>query len=405
MTTTELDIIGAALTDPRITQTTHLEANQFNNPTHGAIWATIRNLHTQGQRPEPGLILNANPGPADIVSQILIEAATAGIPANADAYAQIITEKARTRDLANALIQARQALNSGETSEEVITRITRAIRTETHTERVIEQAMTLDEFVDQPIPAQEWVIPNLLAKGDRLVLTGVEGWGKSMLARQISVCAAAGIDPFTYRDYEPRRVLIVDCENPLPIMVNKLRDLRNEMDRRNKPTNDRLWIQRFPQGLDLAKPHDRLTLHELVRMFRPDLMYIGPAYKLYVGGAQQREEDLARQVTSVLDGLREEFGFALILEHHSPHATPGQRRTVRPIGSSLWLRWPEFGLGLAPADNDSITSQGTRNAELIPWRGARDERPWPTQLQSGGTLPWINVGPIPADPYHQYRSA
>ena len=387
----ELELIGAALTDPRITTLTDISPHHFDNPEHGAIWQAITQLHEQGIKPDPALITAESTG--RINPATLVAAIGTGIPANADAYADIIRAHAQRRDLLAALTRAKQQHDQGDDAERIITSLTAALDTTTGTEVAIADAMTLDEFVDQDIPPQEWVIPGLLAKGDRLVLTGVEGLGKSMLARQLAVCAAAGLTPFDFRTTEPKRALIVDCENPLRIMADKLRALRDEMIYRNKPTEDRLWIKRFPQGLDLAKPGDRLTLHALCRMFRPDLLYIGPAYKLYVGGAQQREEDLARQVTSVLDGLREEFGFALILEHHSPHAPPGQKRSVRPIGSSLWLRWPEFGLGLAPLDGPITDKNGVRNAELRPWRGGRDERPWPKELQSGGTLPWVDPGP------------
>ena len=210
----------------------------------------------------------------------------------------------------------------------------------------------------------------------------------SVAMRQIGVCLAAGIHPFSLHAIRPKRVLFVDCENPERIMMAKLGDLRTVIRARGAQTGDRFTLKRYPQGLNLAEPRERLDLHHLLTLVRPDLLLIGPAYKLYVGGASQREEDLARLVTSHLDGLREEFGFALVLEHHSPHGN-SEGRSVRPIGSSLWLRWPEFGLGLRPQDGTKIVD---RCADLVPWRGSRDERPWPHRLEPGGPgcLPWVD---------------
>lgn len=391
---TERDLLAAALIQPAITETVALTGGAFDSGIHGAIWDAIGALHLDEKRPDPSLIVeHARRHGARVDHPMIVDlVGRPAIAANADNYAEQIVEHRRRRDLADALIRAKQALDSGATYEDATRPLSAAIDIADGAEQEVEQLMTLDEFVDQDIPDRQWVIPGLMARGDRLVLTGTEGLGKSMLARQLAVCTAAGVHPFRLQDVEPMKVLIVDCENPLDIMVSKLRGMRDWATARGRPTGDRLWVRRYPQGLDLAQVADRLKLHTLIRTIRPDLLYIGPAYKLYVGGANSREEDLARQVTSVLDGLREEFGFALILEHHSPHESQGQKRTVRPIGSSLWRRWPEFGFGLAPAESGNVS--GRRVADVIHWRGARDERDWPPLIESGGVLPWIDPNPI-----------
>lgn len=391
---TERDLLAAALMHPGITETTKISGVTFESGTHGAIWDAIAAIHLRGERPDPVLIVEeaGRTNVARVDHAMIVDlVGRPAVAANADHYAEQVIEHRRRSDLANALTRARQALESGASYEDATRPLSSAIDRTDGAEVEVEQLLTLDEFVDQDLPPRQWVIPGLMARGDRLVLTGTEGLGKSMLARQLAVCAAAGVHPFTFRDVDPMRVLIVDCENPLDIMVSKLRGMRDWAKSRGRPTEDRLWIRRYPQGLDLAQVPDRLKLHSLIRTIRPDLLYIGPAYKLYIGGANAREEDLARQVTSVLDGLREEFGFALILEHHSPHETAGQKRTVRPIGSSLWRRWPEFGFGLAPADSGNV--YGRRVADVIHWRGARDERDWPSTVESGGVLPWIDSNP------------
>src|SRR5690606_2357350 len=72
---------------------------------------------------------------------------------------------------------------------------------------------TLAEFLSGGDDPADWVIPGLLERGDRFILTGSEGLGKSVLFRQIAVGAAAGIHPFTQRRIDPNRVLYVDVEN------------------------------------------------------------------------------------------------------------------------------------------------------------------------------------------------
>ena len=131
-----------------------------------------------------------------------------------------------------------------------------------------------------------------------------------------------------------------------------------------------------------------MKLRRLCQITQPDLVVAGPVYKMYVGGSNSREEDLARVVVSALDALREEFKFALILEHHQPKGSGGTRDGA-PIGSSLWMRWPEFGFSLKLTEESTFHD---RQAELVRWRGDRDDRDWPKYLTSGGigNLPWID---------------
>lgn len=395
LTETERDLLGAALLDPRLTESVHLTPAEFDDGRHEAIWSALATLHQNGTTPDPATIVaTAKAAGAVIDHAMIVDLVGRGVPANADQYAEIIREAARARRLIDAMRRGEQMLQRGHATDEVSAALAKAIDPPDVETRDIEDALTLDEFVDQPMPPDEWVIPDLLTKGDRAIITGAEGFGKTQLIRQIAICAAAGINPFTFAKHPPARVLYVDAENPKKIMQKRMGEIREFTRYRNLATDDRLWVKRYPQGLDLAQISDRLLLRSLCRMFRPDLLVIGPAYKLYVGGGHEKDEALARQVTSAIDGLREEFGFAVILEHHSPHGGPNGRST-RPFGSSLWLRWPEFGLGLAKADRkpSEYDPPGKRFATVDHWRGARDDRPWPEELESHGVLPWVDPDP------------
>ena len=55
-------------------------------------------------------------------------------------------------------------------------------------------------------------------------------------------------------------------------------------------------------------------------------------------------------------------------------------RPLRPTGSSLWLRWPEFGYGLRRAKTDD--AEEFHRVEVVAWRGARGERNWPGELMA-----------------------
>lgn len=390
---TERELVGAALTDPRILPATRIDGEHFDSPALGAIWDAMRTIHADRREPTPSLIISQ--AKARIDPGIFPELVGLGVPINADTYASQILDAHRRRGIANTLIRAKQALDTGIATDEIVGKLTSQIGGVTDAEQDAEDLLTIDEFVDQELPPEQWIIPGLFAVGERAIITGGEGLGKSMLMRQMALCAAAGYHPFDFTRFHPARVLIIDAENPKPIMVRKFKGIRDVLAEKGLNPGVNCWVKRYPQGLDLAESRDRLALHNLCMLTRPELLVIGPAYKLYVGGSNSREEDLARMVTKVLDGLREEFGFALMLEHHSPHENSQTgKRAPRPIGSSLWRRWPEYGFGLT---GNGLTRDAfgrmRRSVEIKHWRGQREDRPWPTELESGGRLPWTATNP------------
>lgn len=243
----------------------------------------------------------------------------------------------------------------------------------------------VDEFLAQADDPYDWVIPNLIERGDRLLLTAGEGVGKSTMLRQIAVAVSAGIHPWRLSQMEPKRVLLVDVENLERKVRREIRPLLELVGRDYNPGN--LGIEVRVGGMDLSRASDQRWLGSKVSAFRPDLLVIGPLYQLH--GApdkgDQGGEDNARRLSRTLDRLRERYGCALIMETHAPHGSMGTR-DLRPFGSSLWMRWPEFGVGLRR--NREL---GDRAFELIHWRGPRDKRDWPAKFEQNSSRgwPWI----------------
>ena len=230
----------------------------------------------------------------------------------------------------------------------------------------------LDEFLSEAEPDYDWLIPNVVERGDRTIVTGGEGAGKSTLLRQIGVQAASGIHPFTLDPMDPIDVLLVDLENSRRQTKRQMRPLRVAAGDAYPQARLRVIVR--TSGLNLTEPTDMVWLGQRIEANAPDLVIIGPIYKMAT--ADPTEEAPARTVIACLDHLRELYGCALLIEAHSPHASNGGARPMRPYGASIWMRWPEFGL--------HITDTG----QLKHWRGDRDERQWPSVLQRGGSWPW-----------------
>lgn len=258
----------------------------------------------------------------------------------------------------------------------------------------VELAPDLHEFLGVDDPPRDWVIPGLLEHGDRMLWTGHEGLGKSMVTRQLAVAAASGLHPFWNNHFEPQRVLYIDLENSERLSRRKFRPMDRVSRRRNHPVpQGQMRLIHHPQGVDLTEAHDAAWLLERVTAHQPDLLVIGPWYRLHA--ALTEEERFARQVVRVLDHARTRVNCALVTEAHAGHGDSLSRK-IRPAGSSLMLRWPELGLGMSP---DRESDDPGRSVVLTEWRGARDERDWPSRLTWGtvaGHWPWVDPDTSPS---------
>lgn len=264
----------------------------------------------------------------------------------------------------------------------------------------LDLAPDLWEFIAVEDEPHDWIVPGLLERGDRLILTGFEGLGKSMLVRQMATMIAAGMHPFMWnREFQPAKVLVIDCENSERQSRRKFRPLAAaSIKHGHRVPHGGLRLIHRPEGIDLTRGADAEWLMERVTAHKPDVLFVGPFYRLH--NANINEELPARQTVAVLDAVRTAVDCALITEAHAGHGEAGKGRSVRPTGSSLLLRWPEFGFGIAPV-KDPEPGQPCMDVEVRHWRGMRDERPWPAYLTWGdpGDWPWkLSLGPPPKAP-------
>lgn len=297
-----------------------------------------------------------------------------------DAAVDVATDDAlrHVAGLAEAAIQQLEAVRDYEAGEDLNT-------------------PTIGEFLGVEDPPYDWVIPGLLERGDRLILTGMEGLGKTTLFRQMAVTAAAGIHPFTGIPIPAQRVLIVDVENSATQARRALRPLwAKTQTLGTEVAETNLWVEIRPEGLDLANDRDVSWLLRRVAVLQPDIVALGPLYRL--APRALNSDDEAAPILAALNLIRAR-GCALLLEAHAGHATLGHggKRDLRPRGSSALMGWPEFGYGIRPSESKNSNGTG-RRVELVSWRGDRDEREWPEELESGGEWPWTEALPSGFNP-------
>lgn len=230
----------------------------------------------------------------------------------------------------------------------------------------------------------DWLIPNVLERGERVIVVASEGVGKTMLARQIALCSAAGLHPFKFTNMKPIRTLMIDLENPERIIRRTAKSIYGATLHYGHKQQPEAHLLIKPDGVDLMKGADRLMFEDAFEQVKPDIVFIGPLYKAFIDPGGRTSESIAIEVAKYFDTLREYFKCAMWFEHHAPLGSALASRDLRPFGSAVWSRWPEFGLSLQP----DPTSHEGYVYEVKHFRGARDRREWPTRMKRGKIFPF-----------------
>lgn len=408
----EAAVLGAVMldADPAKAALLQLTDDDFDTSQHRAIAAAARSM-IRDRRPIDALTLGAELERSGEIRKVggttelfaLMHAAP--VPESASYYAEIVRNRARLRKarvVSGELARMLAADGAGEQLDQVMLAHRAALESIPEPLGATAHEITIGDLMNEPETPAEWITPGLIARGERIVLTGPEGLAKSTLMRQFAGCLAAGLHPWTGKPYaEPVRVLHIDAENSRA----QTRRSYQRIDRFMRETRvspdwrKRITVRIEPAGLDLTG-RDAGWLHQAASRCSPDVIVLGPAYKLSRGDPQKDSDVLA--LLAVIDEVRMRHNAAVLIEQHTPHGNSLGERPIRPYGSSVWLRWPEVGLGLRrDTDKSVVQEERPRYLEVPQWRGAREPRDWPGRICWGTewaydpkfrgrpVLPWV----------------
>lgn len=391
----------------------------WQHPAHNVVATVLRDRIVRRIPVDPMIVAEdaaaacGTDHQAQRVRQLVIDASTGAPPFPAfDWYAEQILRQAYLRNVHNAAIRLAQLAERGLDGAEIsdVASQLRGYLDEIDSGYGLTEAdrpISLETLMAQKEEAHDWLVPGLLERTDRLIVTGFEGAGKTELVSQIGITCGAGLHPFTGQlvGDKPLRVLVLDVENSQRQIRRRWARMRARVDelRARAQAEPVDWSEsvRFvirPDGVDLASPPECARLEQAIALTGPDVVVGGPLYKMT--RSDVRDEPAARALVDALDRLRVKHKFALVIEAHVGHGgefTGGRR--LRPVGSSLFLRWPEFGIGMR-AHSEARQQERPDLVDVVSWRGARDQRDFPTLLcHSRRELPWT-----PKDPGYRKRN-
>lgn len=364
-----------------------LTGADFYNPKHERLWGVLRALKAKGGATDATAVQLALKTTPDLMSVHLAAALNPAVVDSVEHYASEVRGFSRRRQIITACRLMLQKAESLETDPQIL--IAEAVNRLSGIRDLGApdiSTMMLGELMAEPDEEYDWIIPNLLERMDRLILTGEEGLGKSVFLRQLALMGAAGIHPFTRAPMKPIKAHIIDLENTRRHVKRQLRGMWMQAKIQGQDPSERVAIDCRPQGIDICRDADLSWVNRCLDATQPDLLIIGPLYKLAPRALQT--DDHVAPVMAAIDSIRAR-GIAIAMEAHAGHGTKNDERNMRPRGSAALMGWPEFGYGLRWNE--------IGNVDLVAWRGDRDERNWPPQIRRGGQWPWTAVNPQVSD--------
>lgn len=375
-----------------------LDAEDFYRPAHQVIFAAILRLWA-GSEPVTVVTLRdyltkrremrALGGDRDGAIYL---AELYGLPVaapTAAAHAQIVFDRAvrrRAIEKASRVIQAAYSLDEDPAEIALLASAELADIPAIRAGDPAGRMMTAAQFGDLTSVRTEPVINGMLHREDRVIIVAEEGHGKSMLGLQVGFCAAAGLHPFLHEVRFPaRRVLVIDFENPRGEVRDRMRMFGALAARYPEYDPASILVWSWPEGVDLRKGSDAHMVAEHIRRARPDIVLAGPVYNM-IADTGEHSEQVHSTVTRFWNKMRGRYGFATWLEHHAPMQQGRSPRMMRPQGSGVYSRWPEFGKTLIANGEKGIVNVGRFRGDRI------RNRPWPDQLRRhefyGKDWPW-----------------
>jgi replicative DNA helicase len=307
------------------------------------------------------------------------------LPGSVEVLIRMVREDTARRRWTANLTRAMAAIGKPESDvQEVVSALAAEMEADSPAALTAVPRLTFDEVMSIDDTARPFVIPHTLREGEVMLMTGEEGSGKSMLMSQIGLGAAMGVNTLSLSDetHTPVRVLVIDVENEDIQIRDNMRRIWPYMHDRAPGVHPDIEFTGH-KFADLTNLRDKRKVINEAIDYGPNLIIMGTVYKL---APTTDHEEAFNAVMTTVRSITSKTGAAFIIEHHAGNGFQGDREGFRPYGSSMWRRWPNFGVGLVRRKDDK------KVAELVRWRGERARgRVWPAGVRETAYMPWSPI--------------
>jgi replicative DNA helicase len=157
-----------------------LTSTDFANMSHQRLWAVLRELKAEGKPTDAMAVQVALNGNKHLMGVHLAIVTNPAVPDSVEHHASTVRGFARRREVIAQAIRMRQRAEDLETDPQSL--VSEAVNNLTRIRDLGApdiETQTLGELMSKPEEPYDWVIPQLLERMDRLVITGEEGLGKA----------------------------------------------------------------------------------------------------------------------------------------------------------------------------------------------------------------------------------
>jgi putative DNA primase/helicase len=186
------------------------------------------------------------------------------------------------------------------------------------------EALSATSWLQRTDPPPDRLLGDLITTTIRVFLVGLTGLGKTMLGLAIGIVMALG-QPFCHwRTHRPARVLYIDGEMPVELIIQRTRDAARRAGKGDTIPNLMIysvedaekWAERWPE-LGVIEPLNTEAGHEFIYRLcdatKPDVVIFDNVQSLILG--VQKEEETWAGVNPMLQGLTKRRIGQVYLDH------------------------------------------------------------------------------------------
>ncbi|PSB53726.1 hypothetical protein C7B67_01740, partial [filamentous cyanobacterium Phorm 6] len=191
---------------------------------------------------------------------------------------------------------------------------------------------SLNEVFSLQSEGLRWVVPELLPRGETVILSASPKCGKSLIAVDLAFCTATGEEKFLGQNIEVGKVLLVSVDE-------SLNSTRSKLLKRGFRLTESDNLKVLPQW-DITQT---AKLEAFLEDYRPDVVIIDSLKRICKGSAVSENSAEFSDNIYALKELLTRYGAAGVLIHHSNknHEALGVERLrgSSAIAGSVWGVW------------------------------------------------------------------